>query len=158
MDCDSPDFVPSIFDHNVQKTARGTARKGKPGTGQKRKCSAATVPPEANQTTLSELSTGFEGECDLVPRKHMDALILQYNQLLDQYKALKHELEATQEENKQLKEQLGRSNFRFDSIKNEGYKGEGELLDDFVTACSGLTNMKTCIPVIVKEEMEDMKY
>lgn len=76
---------------------------------------------------------GFKGECDLVPRKQMDALILQY-QLLDQYKALKHELEATQEENKQLKEQLGRSNFRFDSIKNEGYKGEVELLDDFVNS------------------------
>lgn len=52
----------------------------------------------------------------------MDALILQYNQLLNNYGALKQELKATREENKQLREKLGRPNFGFDSIKDEDSK------------------------------------
>lgn len=52
----------------------------------------------------------------------MDQLTLQYNQLSDDYKALKSELDATQEENKHLKEQLKQSKFGFDSKKDTNAK------------------------------------
>ncbi|XP_056465381.1 uncharacterized protein LOC130404589 isoform X1 [Gadus chalcogrammus] len=48
----------------------------------------------------------------------MHQLNLQYNQLRDDYEALKSELYATQEETKHLKEQLKQSKFGFDSIKD----------------------------------------
>ena len=47
---------------------------------------------------------------------------LRYNQLSDDYKALKSELYATQEENKHLKEQLKQSKFGFASIKDTNTK------------------------------------
>ena len=52
----------------------------------------------------------------------MHQLNLQYNQLRDDYEALKRELYATQEENKHLKEQLKQSKFGFDSIKDTNAK------------------------------------
>ena len=52
----------------------------------------------------------------------MHQLKLQYNQLRDDYEALKRELYATQEENKHLKEQLKQSKFGFDSIKDTNAK------------------------------------
>ena len=52
----------------------------------------------------------------------MHQLNLQYNQLCDDYEALKRELYATQEENKHLKEQLKQSKFGFDSIKDTNAK------------------------------------
>jgi hypothetical protein len=57
-----------------------------------------------------------------VSRKEMHQLNLQYNQLRDDYEALKRELYATQEENKHLKEQLKQSKFGFDSIKDTNAK------------------------------------
>ncbi len=53
-----------------------------------------------------------------MPKKEMDQLNLQCHQLHDDYEAVKRELEATQEENKKLKEQLKQPNFGFDSIKD----------------------------------------
>lgn len=61
-------------------------------------------------------------EGEFVAKKEMDQLNLQYNQLCDNYKAVKGELEATQEENRKLKEQLKQSNFGFDSIKDTNSK------------------------------------
>ncbi|XP_037627586.1 uncharacterized protein LOC119489349 [Sebastes umbrosus] len=115
MDCDSPDFVPSIFNHNMQKkTTCGAERKDKPEGGRKRKHSGDT---EAVQTSSFEFTT--TDECDLVPRKQMDALILQYNQLFNKYEALKQELKETQEENGRLKQRRQRATFGFHSIKDE---------------------------------------
>ena len=52
----------------------------------------------------------------------MHQLNLQYNQLRDDYKALKSELYATQKENKHLKEKLKQSKFGFDSKKDTNAK------------------------------------
>lgn len=52
----------------------------------------------------------------------MHQLNLQYNQLHDDYEALKRELYATQDEHKHLKEQLKQSKFGFDSIKDTNAK------------------------------------
>ncbi|CAL8370471.1 unnamed protein product [Boreogadus saida] len=71
-----------------------------------------TSQPEADTVDSSE------DECKFVSRKEMHQLNLQYNQLCDDYEALKRELYATQEENKHLKEQLKQSKFGFDSIKD----------------------------------------
>ncbi|CAL8241402.1 unnamed protein product, partial [Gadus morhua 'NCC'] len=64
-----------------------------------------TSQPEADTVDSSE------DECKFVSRKEMHQLNLQYNQLRDDYEALKRELYATQEENKHLKEQLKQSKF-----------------------------------------------
>ncbi|XP_056441150.1 uncharacterized protein LOC130378406 isoform X2 [Gadus chalcogrammus] len=75
-----------------------------------------TSQPEADTVDYSE------DECKFVSRKEMHQLNLQYNQLRDDYEALKRELYATQEENKHLKEQLKQSKFGFDSIKDTNAK------------------------------------
>ncbi len=57
-----------------------------------------------------------------MPKKEMDQLNLQRHQLRDDYEAVRRDLEATQEENKKLKEQLKQSNFGFDSMKDMNSK------------------------------------
>ena len=64
----------------------------------------------------------------LMLQKEMDQLKVQYNQLRHhhhhhlRFKALKTELDATKEENLKLKEQLQKSKFGFDSIKDSDFK------------------------------------
>ncbi|XP_049906620.1 uncharacterized protein LOC126394074 isoform X3 [Epinephelus moara] len=78
--------------------------------------------PSAIKTLRTPALDSSEDERKFVSRKEMHQLNLQYNQLRDDYEALKRELYATQEENKHLKEQLKQSKFGFDSTKDTNAK------------------------------------
>ncbi|XP_056441445.1 uncharacterized protein LOC130391619 isoform X1 [Gadus chalcogrammus] len=119
MDCDSPDFVPSVFSHSSNRDISGKVARYERKRIRDEDKAPATCPtsqPEADTVDYSE------DECKFVSRKEMHQLNLQYNQLRDDYEALKRELYATQEENKHLKEQLKQSKFGFDSIKDTNAK------------------------------------
>ncbi|XP_056131358.1 uncharacterized protein LOC130108456 isoform X2 [Lampris incognitus] len=118
MDYDSPDFVPSIFSHSTGDSTGKVARYKRKRRPDEAKAAVASPTGETEADPLEPT----EDEGEFVAKKETDQLNLPYNQLRDDYEAVKRELEATQEENRKLKEQLKQSNFGFDSIKDTNSK------------------------------------
>ncbi|XP_049906622.1 uncharacterized protein LOC126394074 isoform X5 [Epinephelus moara] len=107
-------FVPSLF-NTVSRDASGKVASPQSNVG-------FLNWPSAIKTLRTPALDSSEDERKFVSRKEMHQLNLQYNQLRDDYEALKRELYATQEENKHLKEQLKQSKFGFDSTKDTNAK------------------------------------
>ncbi|XP_020787669.2 uncharacterized protein LOC110166720 isoform X2 [Boleophthalmus pectinirostris] len=99
MDCNSPDFVPSVFPAKVTRIRRRQKKA-----------------PVSLSTFHTD--TEDEDESDFVPKLNLDQLSIQCDQLQEDYEALKRELEAVKSENQQLQDQLKLSKFGFDSLKD----------------------------------------
>ncbi|CAM4721178.1 unnamed protein product [Leuciscus chuanchicus] len=103
FDCDSPDFVPSIFPHSsITIDSSGKVAR------YERKRRRESRAPDERPGVMPDLESAAD---ELSPES---ALETKYRELREDYSSLKRELEAVQEENQQLKEKLKKSKFRLD--------------------------------------------
>ncbi|CAM4733184.1 unnamed protein product [Leuciscus chuanchicus] len=107
FDCDSPDFVPSIFPHSsITIDSSGKVAR------YERKRRRESRAPDERPGVMPDLESAAD---ELSPES---ALETKYRELREDYSSLKRELEAVQEENQQLKEKLKKSKFGFNSISD----------------------------------------
>ncbi|XP_041918206.1 uncharacterized protein LOC121682219 [Alosa sapidissima] len=106
FDCDSPDFVPSIFPHS---TTDSTAKVARYERQRRREESRA---PDERPSVMPDLESSAD---EPAPENTLER---QYRELQEDYSSVKKELETVREENRQLKEKLRNSKFGFDSISD----------------------------------------